>query len=226
MDVGQAMMEKLGYSVLIAKCGKEAVHIAKTFNGDIDLVLLDMGLPDIEGKELYPLLLEVRPKLKVIVCSGYSIDGPARDVLDAGAQAFIQKPFAFAELSTKLKQTIERRRYERFKVKEGAIAKSKSDPPKQGQIIDISRGGLAFCYNEVQDFSKAFAELAIIMAIGDFNLNNIPCKTISELELSDYPPVKTGRMNRCGIQFGELTPSQTDKLKYFIQNHTVAVQAI
>jgi two-component system cell cycle sensor histidine kinase/response regulator CckA len=110
MDVGRGMIEKLGYSVLVAKCGKEAVNIAKTFNGNIDLALLDMGLPDIGGKELYPLLMEVCPKLKVIICSGYSIDGPARDILSAGAQAFIQKPFLFAELSSKIKQMIDCRK--------------------------------------------------------------------------------------------------------------------
>ena len=65
-----------------------------------------MVLPDMGGKTIYPLLMEARPDLKVIVCSGYSIDGPAQEVLDAGAQDFIQKPFTVAALSEKMKKVL------------------------------------------------------------------------------------------------------------------------
>ncbi|MCF8127687.1 MAG: response regulator, partial [Deltaproteobacteria bacterium] len=68
-----------------------------------------LKLPDIEGGELYPLIMNVRPKLKVVVCSGFTIEGPAQDILDAGAQAFIQKPFSFAELAETLKEVLEGR---------------------------------------------------------------------------------------------------------------------
>ena len=80
----RAILERLGYHVLEAKTGKEAVSIARTFDGDIGLVILDIVLPDIRGKDIYSLLMEARPNLKVIVCSGYSIDGPAQEILDAG----------------------------------------------------------------------------------------------------------------------------------------------
>ena len=56
------------------------------------------------GNQVYPLIMEARPDLKVIVCSGYSIDGPAQEILDAGAQAFIQKPFLIEDLAEKLKE--------------------------------------------------------------------------------------------------------------------------
>jgi len=107
MDVSRAILERLGYRVLAAQNGKEAIDIAKTFDGDIDLAILDILLPDMGGKAIYPLLMEARPKLKVIICSGYSIDGPAKEILDAGAQDFIQKPFAIAEISKKLKKVLE-----------------------------------------------------------------------------------------------------------------------
>ena len=106
MDVARAMLERLGYRVLEAKTGMEAVNLAKTFDGDIDLALLDMKLPDMEGGKVYPLIMEARPNLKVIVCSGYSIDGPAEDILNAGAQDFIQKPFSMAGLSAKLEEVL------------------------------------------------------------------------------------------------------------------------
>jgi CheY-like chemotaxis protein len=107
IEVIQAMLEMLGYRVMVAKTGKDAIHITKTFDGQIDLALLDIKLPDIDGRNLYPLIMKARSNLKVIVFSGYSIDGPAREILDAGAQDFIQKPFSLATLSEKLKEVFE-----------------------------------------------------------------------------------------------------------------------
>ena len=66
-----------------------------------------MKLPEIDGRNLYPLIMKARSNLKVIVFSGYSIDGPAREILDAGAQDFIQKPFSVSALSEKLKEVFE-----------------------------------------------------------------------------------------------------------------------
>jgi len=107
MIVIRDILDKLGYRMLEAKTGKEAIEFAKTFDGDIDLALLDIKLPDIWGDKLYPQIMEARPDLKVIVCSGYSIDGPAQTILDAGAQDFIQKPFTVETLSVKLKKVLE-----------------------------------------------------------------------------------------------------------------------
>ncbi|MCJ7682969.1 MAG: response regulator [Desulfobacteraceae bacterium] len=107
IEVTQAMLERLGYRVMVAKTGKDAIHIAETFDGNIDLALLDIKLPDMEGGKVYPFIMKARPDLKVIVFSGYSIDGPARKILDAGAQDFIQKPFSIAILAEKLKEVLE-----------------------------------------------------------------------------------------------------------------------
>jgi PAS domain S-box-containing protein len=102
LNVTRAMLEKLGYRVLEAKTGKDAIAIVKTLDDDIELALLDIKLPDIEGSKIYPIIKETRPDLKVIICSGYSVDGPAQEILDAGAQGFIQKPYSLATLSEKL----------------------------------------------------------------------------------------------------------------------------
>ena len=106
-DVTQGMLEKLGYRVIEARTGKDAIYTAETFDGQIDLALLDINLPDMEGGKLYPLLMKARPNLKVIVFSGYTIDGLARKILNAGAQGFLQKPFSLATLSEKLKNVLE-----------------------------------------------------------------------------------------------------------------------
>jgi len=108
IDVIGQMLERLGYSMLLAKTGKEANDIAKTFEGDIDLAILDIVLPDMGGKGVFPLIMDARPNLKVIVCSGYAVDGPGQEILDAGAQDFIQKPFSLKTLSEKLKGVLGR----------------------------------------------------------------------------------------------------------------------
>ncbi|MBW1768791.1 MAG: PAS domain S-box protein, partial [Deltaproteobacteria bacterium] len=74
IEVTQTMLEMLGYRVMVAKTGKDAIHITETFDGRIDLALLDIKLPDMEGGKVYPLIMKARPDLKVIVFSGFAIE--------------------------------------------------------------------------------------------------------------------------------------------------------
>ena len=101
------LLERLGYHVLEARTGEEGIHLARAFDGDIDLAILDVFLTDMNGNKIYPLLKKFRPNLKVLVCSGYSIEGPAQEILDAGAQGFIQKPVSIEELSAKLAELLQ-----------------------------------------------------------------------------------------------------------------------
>lgn len=107
IEVTQDMLERFGFRVLVAKNGNSAVRMAETFEGDIDVALLDIKMPDMEGPEIYPRLMKARPELKVILTSGYALEGPAQAVLDAGAQEFIQKPFSISALSEKVKRVME-----------------------------------------------------------------------------------------------------------------------
>jgi CheY-like chemotaxis protein len=106
MDVSRKVLERIGYRVLQARTGKEALRVCGSFQGKIDLAILDVVLPDMGGKEIYQNLLKERPALKVLVCSGYSVDGPAQDILQAGAQGFIQKPFSLLELNRMLQDIL------------------------------------------------------------------------------------------------------------------------
>ncbi|MGB5424087.1 MAG: response regulator [Desulfobacterales bacterium] len=106
LDVTCSMLQNLGYSVLAARSGEEALRVAGSHDGQIDLALLDIILPDMGGKDIYPRLLASRPNLRVIVCSGYTLNGPAQEILKQGAQGFIQKPYTMAALSEKLSATI------------------------------------------------------------------------------------------------------------------------
>lgn len=107
IEVILTMLKRLGYHVLLAKTGTEAINISKGFDGVIHLAILDIKLPDMGGEKVYQFIKEARPNLKVIVCSGYAIDGPAQELLGAGAQGFIQKPFSYTTLSDKLKDVLE-----------------------------------------------------------------------------------------------------------------------
>jgi two-component system, cell cycle sensor histidine kinase and response regulator CckA len=107
LDTIQSLIETLGYKVLKARSAKEAIELTDAYAGTIDLALLDIKLPDMEGGALYPIIKQARPNMKVIVCSGYSLDLGAKEILAAGAQGFLQKPFAFKTITAKLKEVLE-----------------------------------------------------------------------------------------------------------------------
>lgn len=78
--------------------------MVRNYDGRIDFALLDVILPDMDGSLIYNELKAVRPEMKVVVCSGFALDGPASEMLEAGAESYIQKPFTVAALSAVLKK--------------------------------------------------------------------------------------------------------------------------
>lgn len=103
MIVCRQMLQRMGYHILEADTGEKALALAGDADNKMDLALLDVMIPDIQGDLLYPRLKKLRPELKVLVTSGYSLDSPARDIIRAGAEAFLQKPFTTAALAHKIK---------------------------------------------------------------------------------------------------------------------------
>jgi PAS domain S-box-containing protein len=108
IDVGSRMLEELGYKVLTATGGKQGINVFQHAREKIDLVILDMIMPDLSGKETFDILHQQKPSLKVLLASGYSLDNQAKDIMAAGCKGFIQKPFTLAELSRKLREIIEK----------------------------------------------------------------------------------------------------------------------
>ena len=106
LDVGVQLLEALGYKVLKAKGGREAVKIYKENKDTITMVLLDMVMPDMGGGETYDRMKEINPDIKVLLSSGYSIDGQATEILQRGCDGFIQKPFNMMELSQELRKIL------------------------------------------------------------------------------------------------------------------------
>ena len=107
ISVGRDMLKTLGYTVFLAGTGKEAVTIYEANKEKIDLVILDMIMPGMDGEETYKKLKGFDPCIKVILSSGYSIEGQARRILDSGCNGFIQKPFNVIELSGKIREILE-----------------------------------------------------------------------------------------------------------------------
>jgi CheY-like chemotaxis protein len=96
------MIEHLGYRLIVAHSGKEAVRIYDTQGSNIDLVILDMIMPDMNGSETFDRLKAIDPNVRVILSTGYSADGQANKILKRGCQGLITKPFTLGELSEKL----------------------------------------------------------------------------------------------------------------------------
>ncbi|MBW2615018.1 MAG: response regulator [Deltaproteobacteria bacterium] len=107
VDVDEQFLQKMGYAVLIARSGKEAIEIYEKGKDKIDLIILDMIMPDMSGRESYGRIREINPDVKVLLSSGYSINGQATQILEQGCNGFIQKPFNMKGLSQKLREILD-----------------------------------------------------------------------------------------------------------------------
>jgi PAS domain S-box-containing protein len=107
IDVAQRMLDKLGYKVFTARDGKEAVAAFRKHKQEIDVIILDMIMPKMSGGEAFDRIKEIRPEIKVLLSSGYSINGQASEILNRGCNGFIQKPFNLQNLSKSLRTILE-----------------------------------------------------------------------------------------------------------------------
>jgi two-component system cell cycle sensor histidine kinase/response regulator CckA len=107
LEVGQAMLGKLGYQVLIAKSGQKALEVIHQKGDEIDLILLDLIMPGMDGGQVFDRVREILPKIPVMLSSGYAINGQASNIMQRGCNGFIQKPFNIFELSKKVRQILD-----------------------------------------------------------------------------------------------------------------------
>ena len=105
-EIGCAVLKKLGYSAIPAYSGSEAIKIYKRQKDKIDLVILDMIMPVMSGGEVFDILKKINPAVKVILQSGYSIDGKAREILNRGCNGFIQKPYGLDDLTNTIRKIL------------------------------------------------------------------------------------------------------------------------
>jgi two-component system cell cycle sensor histidine kinase/response regulator CckA len=108
IEIAEEMLQKLGYEVLLARGGKEAIQVYGENKDNIDLVILDMTMKDMGGGEAYDKMKEIDPAVKVLLASGFSIEGQATEILKRGCNGFIQKPFTLQELSERITEIVEK----------------------------------------------------------------------------------------------------------------------
>jgi len=106
--VGSQVLKKLGYEVLTASSGKAAIDVYKANKDKIDMVILDMIMPEMGGGDTYDRMKEINPAVKALLSSGYSINGQATEILHRGCHGFIQKPFDMKGLSQKIREILDK----------------------------------------------------------------------------------------------------------------------
>jgi len=106
LEVTSELLDKLGYKVMTARGGKEAIDLYRAQWRDIDVIMLDMIMPEMSGDATFDELRAINPGAKVILASGYSLTGRAKEIMEKGAVSFIQKPYQLSELSRKLAEAM------------------------------------------------------------------------------------------------------------------------
>jgi len=106
-DIGKEFLEALGYRVFTAHSGQEALEIYSRESGKIDLVIMDMIMPAMDGGETIQRIKAVNFQARIILSSGYSIDGQATAIMNRGCSGFIQKPYGINELSKAIRKALE-----------------------------------------------------------------------------------------------------------------------
>ncbi len=106
-DIGKDMLEKLGYTILVAFSGAEAINIFNANRDEVKLVILDMIMPDMSGGETFNHLKAIKPDAKILLSSGYSLNGRASKIMKRGCNGFIQKPFNLKQISRKIREILD-----------------------------------------------------------------------------------------------------------------------
>ncbi|MDH5428547.1 MAG: response regulator [Nitrospirota bacterium] len=98
-EAAQAILEYVGYTTTICLSGREAVEFFQESAQHVDLVLLDMVMPDMSGPECFAELRRIQPKSKILLCTGYDRNHAVQELLNQGTVGFIQKPYDLDELA-------------------------------------------------------------------------------------------------------------------------------
>jgi CheY-like chemotaxis protein len=100
------MLENLGYRVHVCRDGLEAREFYQASWRQVDLVLLDLIMPRLGGKDTFAALRAINPKARILLSSGFSVEGEAQGILEEGALGFLQKPYQKVELAKKIQEAL------------------------------------------------------------------------------------------------------------------------
>jgi len=105
-NIGRQMLERLGYRVIVAQTGDEALALYEKRRAEIDLVILDMIMPGMGGGTVFDRIRVIDPQAAVLLSSGYSLNGQALEIMKRGCRGFIQKPFSIEQLKQKISEIL------------------------------------------------------------------------------------------------------------------------
>ncbi len=108
VNVGKNFLEKLGYKPLIARNGLEAVEIFRTYQDQISLIVLDLIMPKMDGKQAFIMIKDIKPDAKILISTGYTVDDKIEGFLNQGCHGFIQKPFSLNEFARALRKILDK----------------------------------------------------------------------------------------------------------------------
>ena len=106
LDIGVQMLKRLGFKVIAVESGRKAIETFQEKNDSIDIVILDIVMPDLGGAEVVDAIKGINPNTKIMLSSGYGRDSKITDIMQY-CHAFIQKPFSMKELSAALQDIME-----------------------------------------------------------------------------------------------------------------------
>jgi DNA-binding NtrC family response regulator len=102
LDIQSCMLQKIGFNILKATNSAEACHLYEDEKDRIDIVVLDMIMPDEKGTDTYKRLKQMNPDIRVLISSGLEKNGDVDEILNDGQNGFIQKPFKFDEFTNNI----------------------------------------------------------------------------------------------------------------------------
>jgi CheY-like chemotaxis protein len=105
-QLAKAILERQGYTVLMADGGHEALQLYQQQGDRIDLVILDLTMPKMSGRVCYQELRKLNPNVKVMLSSGYSADETVQALLDEGAIGFVQKPYRVEDMARAVREVL------------------------------------------------------------------------------------------------------------------------
>ena len=106
LDVGRTICKALGYTVFTAASGRDALKIYAKKKNDINVVVLDMIMPGMDGLDVFIALKKINPDIKVLLSTGYAIDENAQEMLRQGCKGYILKPYSMLDFSHKLREVL------------------------------------------------------------------------------------------------------------------------
>jgi two-component system cell cycle sensor histidine kinase/response regulator CckA len=106
LEVGTRLLEKLHYAVLKAENGRDALSLFARHADQVVLVILDINMPGMSGRVVFEELRKLKPDVKVLLTSGFGLDGQTQELLASGGCSFVQKPFSIADLTQKLSEIL------------------------------------------------------------------------------------------------------------------------